>query len=68
MSDANPRQQARIKRLLAENPDISVDQIRAALSREGISASTDLIADIRADVLHCRRLLEEDGLLGPKDD
>jgi hypothetical protein len=68
MSDSKLREQARIRRLLAENSDLTVDQIKAALGREGISVSTDLIADIRADVLHCRRLLEEDGLLGSKDD
>ncbi|MFL6970396.1 MAG: hypothetical protein ACJ8F2_00635 [Xanthobacteraceae bacterium] len=59
-------QQARIKMLLLENPDITVDEIQNKLGRDGASISKPLIADIRADVLHCRRLLQEAGLLPPK--
>ncbi|MFL5101519.1 MAG: hypothetical protein ACJ8E5_13045 [Xanthobacteraceae bacterium] len=59
-------QQARIKMLLLENPDITVDEIQDKLGRDGASISKPLIADIRADVLHCRRLLQEAGLLPPK--
>jgi len=52
--------------LLLENPDITVDEIQDKLGRDGASISKPLIADIRADVLHCRRLLQEAGLLPPK--
>jgi len=57
--------QARITQLLNENPDISVDQIRAQLGRDGAFVSPDSIAELRADVMHCRRLLKEQGLLPP---
>ena len=57
--------QARITQLLNENPDISVDQIRARLGRDGAFVSPDAIAELRADVMHCRRLLKEQGLLPP---
>src|SRR5262245_59386668 len=57
--------QARIKNLLNENPDIGVDQIRAQLGRDGAFVSPESIAELRADVMHCRRLLKEQGLLPP---
>jgi uncharacterized protein YneF (UPF0154 family) len=57
--------QARITKLLNENPDISVDEIRAQLGRDGAFVSPDAIAELRADVMHCRRLLKEQGLLPP---
>jgi len=57
--------QARITKLLNENPDISVDQIRAQLGPDGAFVSPDAIAELRADVMHCRRLLKEQGLLPP---
>jgi arginine repressor len=56
-------QQARIKKLLLENPDITLDEIQAKLASDGVSVSGPLIAELRADVLHCRRLLQEAGLL-----
>jgi predicted transcriptional regulator len=59
-------QQARIKKLLLENPDITVDEIKAKLGRDGVSVSAPLISELRADVMHCRRLLQEQGLLPPK--
>src|SRR5499426_1287893 len=67
-SIARPRStglQARIKNLLNENPDISVDQIRAQLGRDGAFVSPESIAELRADVMHCRRLLKEQGLVSP---
>src|SRR5262245_41124024 len=57
--------QARIKNLLNENPDIGVDQIRAQLGRDGAFVSPESIAELRADVMHCRRLLKEQGLVSP---
>jgi uncharacterized protein YneF (UPF0154 family) len=58
-------QQGRIKKLLLENPDITLDEIQAKLGRDGVSVSAPLISELRADVLHCRRLLQEQGLLRP---
>jgi hypothetical protein len=63
---ASANQQARIKKLLLEDPDITVDEIKARLGRDGVSASALLISELRADVMHCRRLLQEQGLLPPK--
>ena len=57
--------QARITKLLNENPDISVDEIRTQLGGDGAFVSPDAIAELRADVMHCRRLLKEQGLLPP---
>jgi uncharacterized protein YneF (UPF0154 family) len=59
-------QQARIKKLLLEDPDITVEQIQAKLGRDGVSVSAPLISELRADVLHCRRLLQEQGLIPAK--
>ena len=59
-------QQARVKRLLLENPDITVDEIQAKLGRDGVSVSAPLISELRADVLHCRRLLQQEGLVPAK--
>jgi uncharacterized protein YneF (UPF0154 family) len=56
-------QEARIKKLLLENPDITVDEIQAKLGRDGVAVSAPLISELRADVMHCRRLLQEQGLL-----
>jgi uncharacterized protein YneF (UPF0154 family) len=62
---ASSNQQARIKKLLLENPDITVDEIQAKLGRDGVTVSAPLISELRADVMHCRRLLQEQGLLRP---
>jgi hypothetical protein len=63
---ASSNQEARIKKLLLEDPDITVDEIKAKLGRDGVSVSALLISELRADVMHCRRLLQEQGLLPPK--
>jgi len=67
-STARPRStglESRIKNLLNEDPDISVEKIRAQLGRDGAFVSPESIAELRADVMHCRRLLKEQGLLPP---
>jgi len=67
-STARPRStglESRIKNLLNEDPDISVEKIRALLGRDGAFVSPESIAELRADVMHCRRLLKEQGLLPP---
>src|SRR5215510_6353222 len=59
------QQQTRIKQLLIDNPEISVEEIRAKLGSDGAAVSMDFIAELRADALHCRRLLEQEGLMSP---
>ena len=59
------QQQTRIKQLLIDNPEISVEEIRAKLGSDGAALSMDFIAELRADALHCRRLLEQEGLMSP---
>src|SRR5262245_62378235 len=59
------KQQMQIKQLLTENPKITVEEIKAKLGRAGADLTTASIADLRADAEHCRRLLEEEGLMSP---
>src|SRR5215470_5268827 len=59
------KQQTQIKQLLIENPKITVDEIKAKLGRAGADLTTASIADLRADAEHCRRLLEEEGVMSP---
>ena len=59
------KQQMQIKQLLIENPKITVEEIKAKLGRAGADLTTASIADLRADAEHCRRLLEEEGLMSP---
>jgi uncharacterized protein YneF (UPF0154 family) len=58
-------QQTRIKQLLIDNPKLTVDEIKAKLGRDAGDISEASIAELRADVQHCRRLLEEEGLITP---
>jgi|SRR5215813_2119606 len=60
---ASSNQQARIKKLLLENPDLTVEEIKAQLGRDGVAVSGSLVSELRADVMHCRRLLQEAGLI-----
>ena len=57
--------QARITQLLNEDPEFSVDRIKAQLGRDGEFVSPESIAELRANVMYCRRLLKEQGLLPP---
>src|SRR5262245_9813042 len=59
------KQQTQIKHLLIENPEITVEEIKAKLGRDGAALTSASIAELRADVQHCRRLLEEEGLMSP---
>src|SRR5262245_30902019 len=59
------KQEMQIKQLLIDNPKITIDDIRTKLGRDGAALTSASIADLRADAEHCRRLLEEEGLMSP---
>src|SRR5262247_4723758 len=59
------KQQTQIKHLLIENPEITVEEIKAKLGRDDAALTSASIAELRADVQHCRRLLAEEGLMSP---